>query len=57
MNWPKKSPKWATILLAKRYWKTTCRGNAQTCAAKMKVLFVPDRRERYSPVWNLKKLI
>ena len=37
-----KSPKWAIVIPAKRYLKITCRGNAETCDAKTKVLFVPN---------------
>ena len=37
-----KSPKWVIVIPAKRYSKITCRGNAETCDAKTKVLFVPN---------------
>ena len=52
-----KSPKWAIVLPAKRYSKITCRGNAQTCDAKTKVLFIPDESRTLPTGLELKETL
>ena len=50
------SPKWASVIPAKRYSRVTCRGKCRNLSCQTKVLFVLDNGGLYLPVMNVKKL-